>query len=100
MRRRRAFGLSGDLGRNGSLAEQPQGYQCRRGKLWRTETSIELAEGVVHCLVIVVRLVRPLGTAAKVTADGALLLAPAFAQRSESGFQGCGQGVGGLAIHV
>ena len=86
MRQRWKFGFLGHLCRNSGLPEELQGIQSGWGKLWSTEATFELAEGVGHGLVIVVRLVRPLGAAAKVAADRVLLLTPDFAQRTESGF--------------
>src|ERR1035437_3104377 len=99
MRWRRAFGPLGHLCRNGRLTEQLQGVQRGWGELWSAEATVKLAEGIRHRLVIVVRLVRPFGAAAKVAADGVLLLAPDFAQRNEGSLQGCGQGFWSLAVH-
>ena len=99
VRWRRELGLLGNLLRKGRLAEQLQGVQCGGGKLGRTEAIIELTEGVGHCLVIVVRLVRPLGAAAKVAADGVLLRAPDLAQGTESSLQAGGQGFWTLVVH-
>ena len=52
------------------LAEGLQGVQRGWRKLRGAEASIELAERLGHRLVIIVRLVRPLGAAAEVAADG------------------------------
>ena len=99
MLRRRELGLLGDLLRDGGAAEDLQGVQCGWGKLRGAEATLNLAERLGHQLVVVVRLVRPLGAAAEVAADSVLLLAPDFPQGIEHGFQVRGQRRCVLAVH-